>query len=75
MSNSTSPMIIETLLLIFVVLLVIFLIFREFFTWYWKQNKIVSLLESINDHLERLTDELPNKNDIEEINENLNNKN
>lgn len=29
------------------ILLVVFLLFREFFCWYWKINRIVALLEQI----------------------------
>ncbi|MCB2106460.1 MAG: hypothetical protein KDE14_02110 [Rhodobacteraceae bacterium] len=29
----------------------IFLILREFICWYWKQNRIVALLEEIRDRL------------------------
>jgi hypothetical protein len=55
-----------TLFLIVVVLIIVFLIFREFFTWYWKQNRIVSLLESIDGHLETLTSQLQDREDHEE---------
>ncbi len=30
----------------------LFFVFRELITWYWKLNKIVELLESINKKLE-----------------------
>ena len=35
------------LLGVVIVLLLVFAIFREFFTWYWKINRIVALLEKI----------------------------
>ena len=41
------------------ILLLIFLLLREFWCWYLKQNKIVSLLEDIRDLLEDQTDLMP----------------
>lgn len=32
-----------------------FFILRELFTWYWKQNEIVSTLKKIEGHLEKLS--------------------
>lgn len=29
------------------IVLVVFLVFREFFCWYWKINRLVTLLEKI----------------------------
>lgn len=37
-----------------VVALVVFLVFREFWTWYWKQSEQVRLLTAIETHLEAL---------------------
>jgi len=33
---------------------VVFLLFREFFTWYWKQTEQVKLLKEIAESLRRL---------------------
>lgn len=40
---------VATSLIVILVLLVVFLIFREFVCWYWKQNEIVGLLREIRD--------------------------
>lgn len=37
--------------------LVVFLILREFWTWYWKQSEQVALLKSIDRHLEQLLEQ------------------
>lgn len=42
-----------------VFLVVVFLIFREFFCWYWKINRIVSLLEDISGSLARMAGNRP----------------
>jgi hypothetical protein len=42
-------------LVVCAVLFIIFLIFRELVCWYWKINRAIVLLESINGHLERLS--------------------
>lgn len=42
-----------------VVLIVIFLVFREIFCWYWKINKSVALLTEIRDLLKGLPGRLP----------------
>ena len=34
--------------------LVVFVLLREFWTWYWKQSEQVRLLRSIDRHLEQL---------------------
>jgi len=39
------------ILIMLVVLAGLFIILREFMCWYWKQNKIVDLLQEINDKL------------------------
>lgn len=39
-----------------VVALVVFLIFREFWTWYWKQSEQVALLKSIDASLKTLAE-------------------
>ncbi len=40
------------LFVIFIIILIIFLLLREFWCWYWKQNKIISLLTDIRALLE-----------------------
>jgi hypothetical protein len=40
----------------------LFFILREFFTWYWKQNEIVSKLKKIEGHLEKLSQQNQGKN-------------
>ena len=40
------------LLIIFIITLTIFLLLREFWCWYWKQNKIIALLTDIRALLE-----------------------
>ncbi len=37
-------------------LVVLFLLVREFWCWYWEQNRVVSLLESIKDLLKDQVD-------------------
>ena len=39
------------LLITLVILVVIFLVLREFFCWYWKINERLALLKDIRDHL------------------------
>lgn len=39
-----------------------FFILRELFTWYWKQNEIVSTLKKIEGHLEKLCHQNEGKN-------------
>lgn len=56
----------STLFLILAISFIVFLVFREFFTWYWKQNRIVKLLESIDGHLEILTLQLQVNEDKQE---------
>jgi F0F1-type ATP synthase membrane subunit b/b' len=46
-----------------IILLVIFLIFREFFTWYWKINKTISVLNEINLKLDSIVNQNNNKNE------------
>ncbi len=44
-------------ILIFIgIIILLFLLFREILTWYWKINKIVSLLEDIKWNTEREED-------------------
>ena len=40
----------QNVLITFVILIVVFLTLREFVTWYWKINKIVHLLEQIEEN-------------------------
>lgn len=47
---------------ILIIIIIITLIAREFWCWYWKQNKIVSLLESINKKLDNYNLSLENNN-------------
>ena len=37
--------------------LVLFLILREFWTWYWKQSQQLDVLKSIDRHLEQLLEQ------------------
>jgi hypothetical protein len=37
--------------------LVVFLILREFWTWYWKQSQQLQVLKSIDRHLEQLLEQ------------------
>lgn len=47
-SVSLDPtMVLIRILLAAAIIFVLFLVFREFLCWYWKLNKIVSLLEKI----------------------------
>lgn len=39
-----------------IIVVVIFLILREFVTWYWKLNKISDTLENIEDLLKEIKD-------------------
>jgi hypothetical protein len=39
--------------------IIVFVIFREIVTWYWKINKIVSLLEQIEENTRIQKDEPP----------------
>lgn len=39
-------------IVVIVVAIVLFLIFREVVTWYWKQNEIVKVLKGIDEKLE-----------------------
>ena len=41
-------------LIVLVVTFGLFLLLREFYCWYWKQNKMVSLLEEINKNLKEI---------------------
>jgi hypothetical protein len=38
------------ILLAIIIIICLFLLFREVMTWYWKINKIVSLLEKIDNN-------------------------
>jgi hypothetical protein len=46
-------------LVVAVVALVVFVVLREFWTWYWKQSEQVALLKSIDARLARLAGERP----------------
>jgi len=46
-------------LLVLLVVFIIFLVLREAMCWYWKINRIVFLLESINEILARSKDIIP----------------
>jgi hypothetical protein len=37
--------------------LVVFLLLREFWTWYWKQSQQLQVLKSIDRHLEQLLEQ------------------
>jgi hypothetical protein len=45
---------VEAVIVWVVVGVVIFLVLREFFAWYWKINKIVKLLEDINENTAKI---------------------
>jgi len=49
---------IGVVLIVLLVVLVVFLICREIVCWYWKINKQISLLESIDSHLQTLCNRL-----------------
>lgn len=52
-ANSISDFVSNNLVIVAFSLLLLFLIFllmREFLTWYWKINKIVNLLEDIKNN-------------------------
>lgn len=49
--NSYGGSVTSTLLITLVVLVVIFLVLREFFCWYWKINQSIALLTEIRDLL------------------------
>jgi hypothetical protein len=55
-----------TVLLVLLIALAVFLIFREFFTWYWKQTEIVNLLKSIDYKLEKLSQHIPDDEEDDE---------
>jgi hypothetical protein len=59
------------ILLILVIVLVVFLICREVFTWYWKQTEIVNLLKGIDYKLEKLSQHIPDhkEEELEELEE------
>lgn len=59
--NSNGPIFIFTLLF----LLAVFFICREIVCWYWKQNKIVELLTSIDNSLRNIENSEPHKCDKE----------
>jgi len=44
----------EHSLLVVLAVVVVFLLFREFWTWYWKQSEQVNLLKDIRASLRRL---------------------
>lgn len=48
----------DAMFISFVVAVVIFLILREFFCWYWKINERTDLLESINNKLSAINSKL-----------------
>lgn len=55
--------------IVLIIIVIIALIAREFWCWYWKQNKIVSLLQSINKKLDNYNINLENKGINTEISE------
>lgn len=58
---------IERILLVIVVIIVIWLIIREFRTWYWKINERISLQKETNNLLEDILYELQSKEKKEEV--------
>ena len=63
--NSNGPIVIFTLLF----LLAVFFICREIVCWYWKQNKIIELLTSIDNSLRNIKNPEPHKYDKEVLSE------
>jgi hypothetical protein len=57
----TSFQIIGTLLVYLAILVIIFLIFREFVMWYWKVNERITLQNNTNDLLRELIETLNSK--------------
>ncbi len=49
----------EEILIAVLAAIIVFLVFREFFCWYWKQNKIVGLLREIAEKLDRIATKEP----------------
>jgi hypothetical protein len=43
------------LLFMVVIILILFFVLREFFCWYWKINKVVTLLTNIDTNLEKIS--------------------
>ena len=47
---------IDTMLIVGVVVaIILFIVLREFFTWYWKQNEIIKQLKVQNEKLDKIT--------------------
>ncbi len=45
---------IAAIIVLFIVLIIIFLVTRQFWCWYWKINIRISELEKINENLEQI---------------------
>ena len=52
MSTFSLSDLLEWIVISGVVLLIVFVVLRELWCWYWKLNRIVSLLESIDKKLD-----------------------
>ncbi len=55
-------------ILFFLVLIIVWLLIREFLTWYWKINKIVKILEKIEVGVDSLVTNADKNNNSEEKN-------
>lgn len=70
--NSTA-----VFLIVLAVVIIVFLILREFWTWYWKINQIIQgqeetnglLRELVNNHFIKETSDLPKKDEATEFDE------
>ena len=45
---------VTTIFVILFILVIVFLILREFWCWYWKINKGIAELEKLNDNMETI---------------------
>lgn len=64
-------------LLFIIISFLIFILIREFFTWYWKINRIISLLEDIEENTNTRREIIKNieeKNKKSKNENNINNK-
>ncbi len=54
-------------LLIIIIMIVIFLLCREFFCWYWKINERRDILNSIKNQLNEISEKLGNTPEMKEF--------
>lgn len=45
---------VTTIFIILFILVIVFLVLREFWCWYWKVNKGIAELEKLNDNMETI---------------------